>query len=42
LRPELACRSFIVRTLQRLGIVEESIKPVGRPGGRLSGWTPEG
>jgi hypothetical protein len=31
LRDELANRSFIVRTLERLGITVESIKPVGRP-----------
>jgi hypothetical protein len=31
LRDELAARSFIVRTLQRLGITDEVIKPIGRP-----------
>jgi hypothetical protein len=37
LRDELAARSFICRTLQRLGITDEVIKPVGRPT-RPSGW----
>jgi hypothetical protein len=32
LRPELAGRSFIVRTLQKLGITSEAIKLPGRPG----------
>lgn len=31
LKDELAARSFIVRTLQRLGITQEVLKPVGRP-----------
>jgi len=31
LKDELACRSFIVRTLQRLGLVDEVIHPIGRP-----------
>jgi hypothetical protein len=31
LRDELAGRSFIVRTLERLGLNLEAIKPVGRP-----------
>jgi hypothetical protein len=31
LKDELAARSFIVRTLQRLGLVDEVIRPVGRP-----------
>jgi len=31
LRDELAARSFVVRTLQRLGLTEEAIKSVGRP-----------
>jgi hypothetical protein len=33
LKDELACRSFIVRGLERLGITVEPIKPVGRPPG---------
>ena len=31
LRDELACRAFIVRTLERLGLNVETIKPMGRP-----------
>jgi hypothetical protein len=31
LRDEIANRSFVVRTLERLGITVETIKPVGRP-----------
>ena len=31
LRDELACRAFICRTIQRLGINLEAIKPRGRP-----------
>jgi hypothetical protein len=31
LRDELACRAFICRTLERLGLNVETIKPVGRP-----------
>ena len=31
LRDELAGRAFIVRTLERLGLNVETIKPVGRP-----------
>ena len=31
LRDELAGRSFIVRTLERLGLNVETIKPMGRP-----------
>ena len=31
LRDELANRAFIARTLDRLGINSESVKPVGRP-----------
>ena len=39
-REETALRAFITRTLERLGINVEAIKPQGRPG-RPSGWTPE-
>lgn len=39
LKHELAARSFIVRTLQRLGITDEVIKPVGHPT-RPTSWTP--
>ena len=31
LREELACRAFIVRTLSRLGLCQESSRPIGRP-----------
>ena len=37
LREELGARSFVCRTLQRLGLNVEAIKPPGRPGGAL-GW----
>jgi hypothetical protein len=40
LKHELAARSFIVRTLQRLGITDEVIKPVGHPT-RPTSWTPK-
>jgi hypothetical protein len=33
LKHELAARSFVVRTLQRLGLDVEAVKPVGRPTG---------
>ncbi len=39
-KEELACRSFLTRTLQRLGLNVESIKPVGRPG-KPHGWRGE-
>ncbi len=32
LRDELACRAFICRTITRLGLNVEGIKPLGRPG----------
>jgi hypothetical protein len=38
LRDELAGRAFIVRTLERLGLTVEAIKPTGRPPRGL-GWT---
>ena len=31
LRHELAARAFTIRTLQRLGLDVEAIKPIGRP-----------
>ena len=31
LKDELAARSFVCRTLARLGITTESVKPMGRP-----------
>lgn len=37
LRDELAGRAFICRTLERLGLNLETIKPIGRPP-RDSGW----
>ncbi len=37
LKEELAARAFVVRTLQRLGLNVDAIKPIGRPGGGL-GW----
>ena len=39
LKEELAARAFICRTLQRLGINVEAIKPPGRPAGHAL-WTP--
>jgi hypothetical protein len=35
IKDEIACRAFVVRTLQKLGLNIESIKPVGRPGGGI-------
>ena len=39
LKDELAARAFIVRTLARLGILDQPLQPVGRPptGGLRSG-----
>jgi hypothetical protein len=34
LRDELAARSFIVRSLQRLGLLDEPVKAIGRPSRR--------
>jgi hypothetical protein len=39
LRDELAGRAFIVRTLERLGLNVETVKPVGRPC-KPVGWQP--
>jgi hypothetical protein len=36
LKHELAARSFVVRTLQRLGLDVEAVKPMGRPAGMWS------
>jgi hypothetical protein len=36
-KDELACRAFVVRTLERLGLNVEAVKPVGRPS-NFSGW----
>jgi hypothetical protein len=38
-KDELACRAFVVRTLERLGLNVEGVKPVGRPPDSV-GWTP--
>jgi hypothetical protein len=38
LRPELASRSFIVRTLARLGLDAEPIKAIGRPPMKVGGY----
>jgi hypothetical protein len=38
LRSELQGRSFIVRTLGRLGVTDEILKPVGRPPVGGIGW----
>ena len=32
LKHELAARAFVVRTLQKLGITDEPVKAIGRPG----------
>jgi hypothetical protein len=34
IKHELAARSFVVRTLQRLGLDVEAVRGVGRPGGQ--------
>ena len=34
LRGELSARSFVCRSLQRLGLNLEAVKPIGRPSGR--------
>jgi hypothetical protein len=36
IKHELAARAFVVRTLQRLGLDVETVKPIGRPG--LTGY----
>ena len=40
LKHELANRAFVVRTLARLGLNFETVKPVGRPTEPI-GWTPQ-
>jgi hypothetical protein len=37
LREETALRAFVSRTIERLGLNIETVKPVGRPPGRV-GW----
>ena len=40
-KDELACRAFVVRTLERLGLNIEAVKPCpGRPPSAF-GWTPD-
>jgi hypothetical protein len=41
LRDETALRAFIVRTIERLGLNVEAVKPPGRPPGGGLGWIPE-
>jgi len=40
LREELQTRAFICRQLQRLGITDEPVKPMGRPPKNF-GWKPD-
>ena len=40
IKDELACRAFVVRTLERLGISIEAVKPPGRPPSGGLGWMP--
>src|SRR5262245_24235479 len=40
LKRELAARSFIVRTLQRLGVTDEPLKAIGHPTRGGLGWMP--
>jgi hypothetical protein len=37
-KDELACRAFVVRTLEKLGINYEAIKSPGRPPGGRGSW----
>ena len=37
-KDELACRAFVVRTLEQLGLNVESVSPVGRPPSN-AGWS---
>lgn len=39
-KDELACRAFVVRTLERLGLNVEAVKSPGRPPGGGLGWSP--
>jgi hypothetical protein len=39
-KDELACRAFVVRTLERLGLNVEAVKSPGRPPGGGLGWIP--
>ena len=38
-KDELACRAFVTRTLERLGLNVETVKPPGRPT-KPCGWIP--
>jgi P27 family predicted phage terminase small subunit len=40
LRDELQLRSFIVKSLEKLGLNVEAVKPPGRPLGGGLGWVP--
>ena len=40
IKDELQLRAFVVKTIERLGINFESIKPVGRPSNPV-GWRPD-
>jgi hypothetical protein len=40
IKDETVLRAFVVRTLERLGVTVESVKPVGRPPKPL-GWDPD-
>jgi len=39
-KDELQCRAFVCRTLERLGISIEAVKPPGRPPSGGLGWSP--
>ena len=39
-KDELACRAFVVRTLERFGLNVEAVRPPGRPPGGGLGWIP--
>ena len=39
LKHEVAARAFTVRTIEKLGLNFEPVKAVGRPGGKMAGWT---
>jgi hypothetical protein len=41
IKAELDCRAFVCRTLERLGLNVEAIKPVGRPPIGGLGWKPD-
>jgi hypothetical protein len=41
IRDETQCRALAMRTIDRLGINREAIKPIGRPPGKGIGWTGE-